>query len=124
MRDQVKVTFRGMERREDLVRSAQAWTAAIRDGLPRTRSLEALVFIHRCAPRWGASTTVQVDLSIDGRQITEFARSEDPYDAVQGSFVAVAQRLRPASLSGRPIVTQSSIRGWLRDGSEEPCHPF
>jgi hypothetical protein len=120
----VKVSFRGIEPSEDLTRSAQVWAAAISDGLPRMPPLEATVLIHRCAPQWGASTTVRVDLTIDGRRITEFARCQDPRDAVEGSFIAMAKRLRPASLNRGPVVTPSAIRAWHRDGPEDPSHPF
>ncbi len=123
MNGEVSVSFRGIERREELVRSARAWSAAISDGLPPS-SVVARVSIHRCAPEWGASTTVQVDLAIDGREITEFARCQDPHDAVQASFIAIAKRLRPRSHAVRPIDMPRSIRGWHRDGSAGPSRSF
>ena len=124
MNDQVEVTFWGIEPKEGLIRSAQSWGAAIVDGLPPAVCVEAQVLIHRCAPQWGASTTVRVELTIDGRQIVEFARCQEPHDAVEGSFTAIAKRLRPASASGRSNVSPSSIRGWHRYGQEDPSSPF
>gem|GEM_PF-2229755 len=119
MQDQVNVSFRGIERTEALLRSAQEWGMVIRDGLGSARSVDASVFIDRRAPQWGGSTTVRVDIVVDGQQITELVSSQDPHEALQGSFAAAAKRLRriPASATGASMVLRSALQSpWQDDG--------
>jgi len=119
MQDQVNVSFRGIERKEVLVRSAQEWGQVIRDGLGSSRSVDMSVFIDRRAPQWGGSTTVRVDIVVDGRQVTELVSSQDPHEALQGSFTAATKRLRrlPASSTGESIVVWGVFQSpWQDDG--------
>ncbi len=92
MQDTLEIRFRGLQPMEELIRSARSWGARIGNGARHSR-VEAQVLVDRCSPQWGGSTTVRVDFTVDGRQITEFANSEDPREALEESFTAVAKRL-------------------------------
>lgn len=127
MKNQVTVGFRGIARKEELVRSAYQWGLVIRDGLGSSHSVDTSVFIDRHAPQWGGSTTVRVDIVIDGRQITELATAQDPNEALDGSFTAAAKRLRriPASATGESVVVWSALQSsWQDDGLQNTDSSF
>ena len=102
MTGSVRIVFRGIEPREELVVSSKAWSANIRDGVPASCSVDADVLIDRRAPQWPAGTTVRVSVTIDGWEIAEFARAPDPHDALEKSFAAIEKRLGPGFLFTDP----------------------
>jgi hypothetical protein len=109
MKNRVKVSFRGIEPEGELVLSAQGWATVIHDGLASCRSVDMSVFIDRHALHWGGSTTVRVDVVVDGKQFSELESSQDPHEALDGSFTAVAKRLRRirASATGESMDLES-----------------
>ena len=90
----VRVRFRRMQPNDELFGSAQKWAAAIAEATLWAPSLEVEVLVDRCAPQWGASTTVHVELRIGDQRVVEAAQRQDPHEALQESFKAAAQRIR------------------------------
>lgn len=104
MEGPVHIGFRGLEPREDLRRSAQGWTDAIDERLPRGALLAARVDVYQCGPEWGGSTTVRVELTVEDEQLTEFVRHQNPREALQRAFASIATRLRPSTFAGSTAV--------------------
>lgn len=96
----VRISFRGLEHREDLARAARGWIAAIAERLSRAALSDARVHVYRCGPEWGGSTTAQVEVTIDGERLVEFARHQDPGEALQSALAKIATRARPSAFGG------------------------
>lgn len=94
MEGRLEIQFRGMKPNDELSVSARQWWNVIIDGISWEASPKGQLFVNRCALEWGGSTTAQIELWFADQKLVEIAQHQDPYEALQESFRAIASKVR------------------------------